>query len=273
QVDFATTMRIASRCTTRLVVGPRAKIMIETLFFQANEIRSGRSRPDGGDKRRFARVGIVGAGMMGAGIAWACASRGIECVLVDVDSGKAESGKAYTGRLLAERVRKGRISADDAERTLARIQPSASIDDLAGCELVIEAVFENRLLKEQVIRSIEGVVGESAIVASNPSTLPITGLAGASSHAQRFVGLHFFSPVERMPLVEIIRGDATSNETAAVAWDFVVQLGKTPIVVNDGRGFYTSRVFGTFVNEGMALLGEGVPAALVENAAMQLGMP
>ncbi len=273
QVDFDTAMRIESRYMTRLVVGPVAKNMIATLFFQANEITSGRSRPNAGEKRRFSRVGVVGAGMMGAGIAWACASRGIDCVLVDVDREKAEAGKAYSGRLLAERVRKGRVRADEAERTLAHIQASASVADVAGFALVIEAVFENRSLKEQVLRSVEEAVDESAIVASNTSTLPITSLAGASSRAQRFVGLHFFSPVERMPLVEIIRGDATSDETAAAAWDFVAQLGKTPIVVNDGRGFYTSRVFGTFVNEAMALLGEGVPAALVENAAVQLGMP
>jgi len=273
QVDFDTALRIESRYLTRVVAGPVAKNMISTLFFQLNEIKSGRSRPDGGEKRRFARVGVVGAGMMGAGIAWACASRGIDCVLVDVDRTKADAGKEHSARLLAERVRKGRVSADDAERTLARIEPTASIGDLAGCELVIEAVFENQPLKEQVIRSIAEIVGDTAIVASNTSTLPITGLGGACPPMQRFVGLHFFSPVERMPLVEIIRGEATSNETAAVAWDFVVQLGKTAIVVNDGRGFYTSRVFGTFVNEGMALLGEGVPAALIENAAVQLGMP
>ncbi len=273
QVDFDTAMRIESRYLTRLVVGPVAKNMISTLFFQANEIRSGGSRPDTSEKHRFTRVGVVGAGMMGAGIAWACASRGIDCVLVDVGREKADAGKAHSGRLLAERVRKRRLSADDAERVLARIQPTAAIGDLAGCDLVIEAVFENRSLKEQVIRSIAEVVDEKAIVASNTSTLPISGLAGACPHPQRFVGLHFFSPVERMPLVEIIRGKATSKETAAAAWDLVVQLGKMPIVVNDGRGFYTSRVFGSFVNEGMALLGEGVPAALIENAALQLGMP
>lgn len=273
QVDFDTAMRIESRYMTRLVVGPVAKNMIGTLFFQANEIRSGRSRPQSAERHRIARVGIVGAGMMGGGIAWACASKGIDCVLVDVDAAKAQAGKEYSAKLLAERVRKGRSSVDDAERTLARIRPSDSVADLAGCDLVVEAVFENRELKAKVTRAIEQLLGETAIVASNTSTLPISGLAAASSRPQRFVGIHFFSPVERMPLVEIIRGEKTSTDTAAAAWDFVVQLGKTPIVVNDGRGFYTSRVFGTYVNEGMALLGEGVPAALVENAAMQLGMP
>lgn len=273
QVDFDTAMRIESRYLTRLVVGPVAKNMIGTLFFQANEIRSGRSRPQSDDRHHVGRVGVVGAGMMGAGIAWACASRGIECVLVDVDAAKAQAGKAYSGRILAERVDKGRVSADDAGRTLARIHPTDSVADLAGCDLVIEAVFEDRELKAKVTHAIGKVVGESAIIASNTSTLPITGLAEASPQPQRFAGIHFFSPVERMPLVEIVRGKQTSTDTAAAAWDFAVQLGKTPIVVNDGRGFYTSRVFGTYVNEGMALIGEGVPAALVENVAMQLGMP
>jgi len=273
QVDFDTAMRIESRYMTRLVVGPIAKNMIGTLFFQANEIRGGQSRPRAGSRHRFERVGIVGAGMMGAGIAWACASKGIDCVLVDVDAAKAQAGKAYAARILAERVRKERVAADEAERTLARIQPTDSVADLSRCDLVIEAVFENRELKAKVTQAVEAVVDKSAIVASNTSTLPVTGLASACSEPQRFVGIHFFSPVERMPLVEIVRGEKTSPDTAAAAWDFVVQLGKTPIVVNDGRGFYTSRVFGTFVNEGMALVGEGVPAALVENVAMQLGMP
>lgn len=273
QVDFDTAMRIESRYLTRVAVGPVAKNMIGTLFFQANEIRTGRSRPAAGEKRRFARVGVVGAGMMGGGIAWACASRGIACVLVDVDLEKARAGKAYSERILAERVGKGRMTPDEAEQVLARIQPTASIADLDGCELVIEAVFENRKLKAKVTAAIEEAVGDTAIIASNTSTLPITSLARETSLPQRFVGLHFFSPVERMPLVEIIRGEATDDPTTAAAWDFVTQLGKTPIVVRDGRGFYTSRVFGTFVNEGMALLGEGVPAALIENTAMQLGMP
>lgn len=273
QVDFDTAMRIESRYMTRLVTGPVAKNMIGTLFFSANEIRGGQGRPASPGRHRFARVGIVGAGMMGAGIAWACASRGISCVLVDVDAAKAEAGKARSARLLAERVEKGRVSAEEAEKILAAITPTAAMSDLAGCDLVIEAVFEDRELKGRVTREIENVIDEKTIVASNTSTLPITGLARASRRPSRFIGLHFFSPVEKMPLVEIIRGDETSDDTAAAAWDFVAQLGKTAIVVRDGRGFYTSRVFGTFVNEGMALLGEGVPAALIENAATQLGMP
>lgn len=273
QVDFETALRIESRYMTRLVVGPVARNMIGTLFFQRNEIESGKSRPQVSARHRVKKAGVVGAGMMGAGIAWACASRGIPCVLVDVEMATAERAKAHSAKLAAQRVEKRRLTVDGAEALLASIVPSADARDLADCDLVVEAVFENRDLKAQVIADVEKVVASGAIVASNTSTLPITGLANASSRPDRFVGLHFFSPVERMRLVEIIRGKATSDATIAAAWDFVIQLGKTPIVVGDGRGFYTSRVFGTYVNEGMALLGEGVPAALIENTAVQFGMP
>ena len=273
QVDFDTAMRIESRYMTRLATGQVAKNMIGTLFFQLNEVKTGRSRPVGPPRWRAGRVGILGAGTMGAGIAWACASRGVPCVLKDVDLAKAGQGKAYSARLLARRVEKGRTSAADADKVLAAITPSAETADLSNCDLVIEAVFENRELKAQVTREAEAVLDADAVVASNTSTLPVTGLAEASKRPGQFVGLHFFSPVDRMQLVEIIKGRHTSAETLAKAFDFVMQIGKTPIVVNDARGFYTSRVFGTFVNEGMALLGEGVPAAVVENAGWQIGMP
>ncbi len=273
QVDFDTAMRIESRHMTRLVTGQVAKNMIGTLFFQLNEVKAGKSRPIGPPRWRARRVGILGAGMMGAGIAWACASRGVPCVLKDLDLAKAEQGKAYSARLLAGRVEKGRSSAADADKVLAAITPSADVADLSDCDLVIEAVFENRETKAQVTREAEAVLDAGAVVASNTSTLPITGLAEASARPEQFIGLHFFSPVDRMQLVEIIKGERTSIETLAKAFDFVLQIGKTPIVVNDARGFYTSRVFGTYVNEGMALLGEGVPAAVVENAAWQIGMP
>ena len=273
QVDFDTAMRIESRYMTRLVTGQVARNMIGTLFFQLNEVKAGKSRPADPPRWRASRVGILGAGMMGAGIAWACASRGVPCVLKDVDLAKAEQGKAYSARLLAKRVEKGRTSATDADKVLAAITPTADAANLSNCDLVIEAVFENRDLKARVTREAEAVVGSDAIVASNTSTLPITGLAEASARPERFIGLHFFSPVDRMQLVEIIKGRKTSADTLAKAYDFVLQIGKTPIVVNDSRGFYTSRVFGTFVNEGMALLGEGVPAAMVENAGWQIGMP
>lgn len=273
QVDFDTAMRIESRYMTKLATGQVAKNMIGTLFFQLNEIKAGKGRPAEPTRPAVARVGILGAGMMGAGIAWACASRGVSCVLKDVDLTKAEQGKAWSAKRLAGRVEKGRMPAARAEQVLEAIRPSADIRDLVGCELVIEAVFENRELKAKVTREAEAVLVPEAIFASNTSTLPITGLAEASQRPDRFVGMHFFSPVDRMPLVEIIKGAATSAATLARAYDFVLQIGKTPIIVNDGRGFYTSRVFGTFVNEGMALLGEGVPAALIENTGWQIGMP
>lgn len=273
QVDFDTALRIESRYMTKIATGQVAKNMISTLFFQMNEVKSGKSRPADIAKCKVAKVGILGAGMMGAGIAWACADRGVACVLKDTSIEKAEHGKAYSGKLLARRVDKNRISLADAEKVLNLITPSASIADLADCDLIVEAVFENRDLKAQVTRETEGLIAATAVFASNTSTLPISGLAQASSRPAQFIGLHFFSPVDKMSLVEIIKGRQTSPETLAKAYDFVLQIGKTPIVVNDARGFYTSRVFGTFVNEGMALLGEGVPAATIENVGMQIGMP
>ncbi|MGE0805157.1 MAG: 3-hydroxyacyl-CoA dehydrogenase NAD-binding domain-containing protein, partial [Burkholderiaceae bacterium] len=273
QVDFETALRIESRHLARLAAGQVAKNMIGTLFFQLNEVKAGKSRPAGPPSWRATKVGILGAGMMGAGIAWACANRGIACVLKDVSLDKAQAGKAHSERLLAERTTKGRVGPEQAQRTLALIQPTADMADLRDCDLVIEAVFEDRALKAAVTREAQQVLPADTLFASNTSTLPITGLAKASQQPERFIGLHFFSPVDRMQLVEIIRGRQTSDETLARAYDFVLQIGKTPIVVNDARGFYTSRVFGTFVNEGMALLGEGVPAAIIENAGWQTGMP
>ena len=273
QVDFETANRIESRYFTQLAAGQVSKNMIGTFFFQMNEVKAGKSRPAGIAKSKTQKVGILGAGMMGAGIAWACASKGIACVLKDASIEKAESGKAYSGKLLAKQVEKNRMTAQQAQAVLDLIHPTVMASDLADCDLIIEAVFENRELKAQVTREVEAVIKSSAVYASNTSTLPISGLATASSRPAQFVGLHFFSPVDKMPLVEIIKGHATNNETLAKVYDFVLQIGKTPIVVNDSRGFYTSRVFGTFVNEGMALLGEGMPAAMVENAGIQIGMP
>ena len=273
QVDFDTANRIESRYFTQLAAGQVSKNMISSLFFQMNEVKAGKSRPAGFVKNKFNKVGILGAGMMGAGIAWACASKAIACVLHDTTLEKAESGKAYSAKLLAKKVEKNRISAAQAQATLDLISPSCEANNLADCDLIIEAVFENRELKAQVTKAVEAVIKDSAVFASNTSTLPISGLAKASKRPAQFVGLHFFSPVDKMPLVEIIKGHASSDETIAKVYDFVLQIGKTPIVVNDSRGFYTSRVFGTFVNEGMALIGEGMPAAMVENAGVQIGMP
>jgi 3-hydroxyacyl-CoA dehydrogenase / enoyl-CoA hydratase / 3-hydroxybutyryl-CoA epimerase len=272
-VDVDTALRIESRYLAKLMVGSNAKAMINTFFFNLNAIKSGESRPAGVAKYKPARVGVLGAGMMGAGIAYAQASRGIGTVLKDVSTEKAEAGKALSAKLTQSRVDKGRMSLAEQAALLARIQPTASAADLQGCDLIIEAVFERRDLKAQVTKEAEPMLAPGGFFASNTSTLPITGLAQASRAPGKFVGIHFFSPVEKMKLVEIIRGKATDDETVARAFDYVQALGKIPIVVNDSRGFFTSRVFGTFVMEGAAMLGEGIPAAAIENAGIQAGMP
>ena len=273
EVAFDTALRIESRHFAKLAVGQVAKNMITAFHFNLSAIRSGASRPKDVPRWKPGKVGILGAGMMGAGIAWACASRGLECVLKDVSVEKASAGKAISEKLSAERVERGRMSQREAAALLGRIAPTASADDLAGCDLMIEAVFEQRALKAQVTREAEPKLAAGGIFASNTSTLPISGLAEASAHPERFVGLHFFSPVDRMRLVEIIKGAKTSPETLAKAYDAVLAIGKTPIVVNDARGFFTSRTFGTYVMEGCAMLEEGIPAAVVENAARLAGMP
>jgi len=272
-VDYDTALRIESRYLARLMTGPVARNMINTFFFDMNAIKSGKSRPGSAPRYKPQKVGILGAGMMGAGIAWAQASRGIATVLKDVSAEKAEAGKAYSAKLTQARVDKGRMTAEAQQALLARITPTASAADLAGCDLIIEAVFESRDLKAKVTQEAESQLAPGGFFASNTSTLPISGLATASSRPEKFVGIHFFSPVDKMKLVEIIRGKQTDDETVARAFDYVQALGKVPIVVNDSRGFYTSRTFGTFVMEGAAMLGEGIPAAAIENAAMQAGLP
>jgi len=272
-VDFDTALRIESRYLARLIVSPVAKNMINTFFFNMNAIKSGQSRPAGVPKWTPRKVGILGAGMMGAGIAYAQASRKIETVLKDVSQEKAEAGKAYSVKLTQPRVDKGRMSAQEQTALLARITPAESAQALKDCDLIIEAVFENRELKARVTQEAEPLLAEGGFFASNTSTLPISGLAKASRRPGKFVGIHFFSPVDKMKLVEIIRGEATDDETVARAFDYVQALGKIPIVVNDSRGFFTSRVFGTFVMEGAAMLGEGIPAPVVEQAGLQAGMP
>jgi 3-hydroxyacyl-CoA dehydrogenase/enoyl-CoA hydratase/3-hydroxybutyryl-CoA epimerase len=272
-VDFDTAMRIESRYLAGLMVSPVAKNMINTFFFNLNAIKGGQSRPKGVPRYQPKKVGVLGAGMMGSGIAYSQATRGIATVLKDVSLDAAEKGKGYTAKLTQKRVDKGQMSAEKQQGILSLINPTDSAQDLAGCDLIIEAVFENRALKAQVTQEAEPMLAEGGFFASNTSTLPISGLAQASRNAKQFVGIHFFSPVDKMKLVEIIRGQQTDDETVARAYDYVQALGKLPIVVNDSRGFYTSRTFGTFVMEGAAMLGEGIPAAVIENAAMQAGMP
>jgi 3-hydroxyacyl-CoA dehydrogenase/enoyl-CoA hydratase/3-hydroxybutyryl-CoA epimerase len=261
QVDFDTAMRIESRYLAGLMVNPVAKNMINTFFFNLNAIKSGQSRPKDVPRYKPKKVGILGAGMMGAGIAYAQASRGIAAVLKDVSVEKAEHGKAYSAKLTQARVDKGRMGPHDQAELLGRITPTASAADLQGSDLIIEAVFENRELKAKVTQEAEPMLAPGGFFASNTSTLPISGLATASAHPEKFIGIHFFSPVDKMKLVEIIRGRQTDDETVARAFDYVQALGKIPIVVNDSRGFYTSRTFGTFVMEGAAMLDEGIPAA------------
>lgn len=273
QVDFDTAHLIETRYFTELTTGQVAKNLIGTFWFQLNEIKAGGSRPQGLAPYLTKKVGVLGAGMMGAGIAYAGAVAGIAVVLKDVDLAAAEKGKARSAALLDKKVARGQLTAEQREATLARIHPTDSNADLAGCDLIIEAVFEDRALKASVSAAAQAVTGEDAVIASNTSTLPITGLAMAVPDPTKFIGLHFFSPVEKMPLVEIIRGARTSDTTLARGFDFVLQINKTPIVVNDSRGFFTSRVFGTYTSEGIAMLGEGVSAPMIETEARKAGMP
>ena len=273
QVDVDTALRIESRYLTELAVGQNSKNMIGTFWHGLNAIKSGASRPTGVAKWQATKVGVLGAGMMGAGIAYSTAIKGIPVVLKDVSVENAEKGKAYSQKLLDKRVSQGRMTAEKRDQVLALITATANAADLKGCDLIIEAVFENQELKAKVTQEAEQYLAEGGIFASNTSTLPITGLAAASKDAKNFIGLHFFSPVDKMQLVEIIKGKETSAETLAKAYDFVQQIAKTPIVVNDSRGFFTSRVFGTYVQEGMRLLAEGVHPAKIEMAALKAGMP
>ena len=273
QTDIDTGLAIETRYFVNLVRSPEAKNLIRSLFFFLQEANKLARRPKDVPVQKFTKIGMLGAGMMGAGIAHAAAMAGLEVVLLDSTPENAERGKAYSARLLEKRVAKSQFAQDGAAAILARIRPTTDYADLAGCELVVEAVFEDRALKADVTKQTEAVIAADAIFASNTSTLPITGLAEASARPANFIGLHFFSPAEKMPLVEIIMGKQTSPATLARAMDFVKAIGKTPIVVNDARGFYTSRVFSTYLVEGMALLAEGVAPALIENAGRIAGMP
>lgn len=273
QVDIETSMRLESRALAKLMTGTNAKAMINTFFFNLNAIKSGQSRPGNAPRFKPAKVGLLGAGMMGAGIAYSQASKGITTVLKDVSQEKADLGKSYSAKITQGRVDKGRMKPEVQAEILERIHPTAKVEDLAGCDLIIEAVFENRELKAKVTQESEPMLAAGGFFASNTSTLPISGLATASRAPEKFIGIHFFSPVDKMKLVEIIRGKQTDDDTVARAYDYVQAIGKIPIVVNDSRGFFTSRVFGTFVMEGAAMLSEGIPAAAIENAGMQCGMP
>jgi 3-hydroxyacyl-CoA dehydrogenase/enoyl-CoA hydratase/3-hydroxybutyryl-CoA epimerase len=266
-------LKVEARQFVKLARGAVAQNMIRTLFFSLNDANKLKRRPEGVPTQEYTKVGVLGAGMMGAGLAYSLAFSGVEVVLIDRDAESAERGKAYSEGLLQKRVKRGRMTEEAAKEVLDRITPTTDYAQLEGAQMVIEAVFEDRGIKATVTKKAEEVLGSSAIFASNTSTLPITGLAEASSRPANFIGLHFFSPVDKMPLVEIIVGEETSDETLARSMDLVKKIRKTPIVVNDSRGFYTSRVFATYVQEGIAMLSEGVNPALIDNAGRMAGMP
>ena len=265
--------RVETRYFITLLQDPTARSMLRTLFFSLQECQKGARRPEGFEKSKVKKVGILGAGLMGQGIAQVSAKVGIECVLLDRDLAAAERGKARVQKNLQRKLDKGRTTQEKVDALLAKITPTASYADLAGCDFVVEAVFEDRGIKATVTKAAEEVLGADAVFATNTSGLPITELAEASSRPENFIGMHFFSPVDRMQMVEVIMGEKTSQATLAKAWDYILQIKKAAIVVNDGPGFYTSRVFGTFITEGNQLLLEGVKPALIENAAKLAGMP
>lgn len=273
QVPFDKGLLVESRHFARLVTDPVARNIIRTTFVNKGQAEKGARRPADVPRAEVKKIAILGAGMMGAGIAFSSAKAGIEVILLDVSPDAAAKGKGYSEKLLAKQQQRGAIAAEAAAAILARILPTSDYVDLAGVDLVIEAVFEDTDIKAAVTRKAQAMMPDHAILASNTSTLPISQLAEAFHRPDNFIGLHFFSPVDRMSLVEVIVGEATSRETLARALDFVGQIRKTPIVVNDSRGFYTSRVFQTFIHEGMQLLNEGVAAPLIENAAKLAGMP
>ncbi|MYF85196.1 MAG: 3-hydroxyacyl-CoA dehydrogenase [Rhodospirillaceae bacterium] len=266
-------LRVESKYLVNMIRHPVTKAMVRTGFFEMAKARKLKGRPEGIPKVKIGKLGILGAGMMGAGIASVSAGRGIDCVLMDVDRAAAEAGKARAAAPLEKRVKQGRMGEAQMAALLDRIAPTDDYAALEGSDLVIEAVFEDRAIKADVTKAAEARLAGDAVFASNTSTLPITGLATTSARPANFIGIHFFSPVEKMPLVEIIRGAETGDAAVALALDYVQAIGKTPIVVNDGRGFFTSRVFATYVMEGVALLKEGVAPALIENAGKIAGFP
>jgi 3-hydroxyacyl-CoA dehydrogenase/enoyl-CoA hydratase/3-hydroxybutyryl-CoA epimerase len=273
QLDFDNAISVEGRYFVDLVKGQVAKNMIQAFFFDLQAVNGSRGRPEEIEPFEAKKVVVLGAGMMGAAIAYVCAKAGIEVVLKDVSLEAAEKGKQYSVTLVEKAVERGRSSRDDGDALLARIHPTEKPEDAAGCDLMIEAVFEAAELKHQVYAEVEPHLDPDALLGSNTSTLPITGLAEGVSRPEDFIGLHFFSPVDKMPLLEIIKGDQTSERTLYRALDVAKQIKKTPIVVNDSRGFFTSRVIGTFINEGIAMLVEGVPAPSIEQASSQAGYP
>ena len=273
QLPFDSGLKVETRYFVSLLLNPVAKSMIRTLFFGLQEANKLARRPKGVPKQEYKKIGVLGAGLMGAGIATVSVQAGLDIVLIDRDQAAADKGKAHIAAELDKLVKRGRLDQAKRDGLLAKVTATPDFGALKGCDLVVEAVFENRDVKAEATKKAEAVLDPKAVFASNTSTLPITGLAEASSRPDHFIGLHFFSPVEKMPLVEIIVGKKTSPETLARAMDFVQKIRKTPIVVNDSRGFFTSRVCGAFISEGHRMLKEGIPAAMIENCARFAGMP
>jgi len=272
-VDFDTALKIEARWFTSVLMNPSSGAMIRSLFINKEALEKGAVRPKDVPDQRVQKLGVLGAGMMGAGIALVSAQAGIEVVLVDRDQEAADKGKAYTESYLDKGMKRGKVTQDKKDAMLARITATPDLDALKGCDLIIEAVFEDPAVKAEMTKKVEAVIPEDCIFASNTSTLPITGLAEASSRPEQFIGIHFFSPVEKMFLVEIIKGKETGPRAVAKALDYVRQIKKTPIVVNDARFFYANRCIIPYVNEGARMITEGVSPVLIDNAARQLGFP
>ncbi|HET7805500.1 MAG TPA: 3-hydroxyacyl-CoA dehydrogenase NAD-binding domain-containing protein [Pseudolabrys sp.] len=273
QLPIDTALRVESRWFAKILRSPEAAAMIRTLFVSMQDLNKGARRPAAEPPTSLKKIGVVGAGFMGAGIAQVSAAAGLSVALVDRDQATADKGKAGLHKALSDRVMKGRMKGTERDELLARIAPTADYAALKDCDLVIEAVYEDRKVKSDVVAKIQAVIGDKAILGSNTSTLPITTLASEFKDPARFVGIHFFSPVDRMMLVEIILGKQTGDRALAVALDYVRAIRKTPIVVNDSRGFYTSRVVGTYIREGHLMLVEGIPPAMIENVGRMAGMP
>jgi 3-hydroxyacyl-CoA dehydrogenase/enoyl-CoA hydratase/3-hydroxybutyryl-CoA epimerase len=273
QLDMDTALRVESRLFAKILRSPEAAAMIRSLFISMQDLNKGARRPAAEPPSSLKKIGIVGAGFMGAGIAQVSAAAGLDVVLIDRDQETADKGKAGLHKALSDRVMKGRMKGAERDALLEKITPTSDYGALKDCDLVIEAVFEDRKVKSDVIAKIQALIGDTAVFASNTSTLPITSLAAEFKEPARFIGIHFFSPVDRMMLVELILGKETGDRALAVALDYVRAIRKTPIVVNDSRGFYTSRVVGTYIREGHLMLMDGVPAAMIENVGRMAGMP
>jgi 3-hydroxyacyl-CoA dehydrogenase/enoyl-CoA hydratase/3-hydroxybutyryl-CoA epimerase len=272
-VPFDTALRIESKYFFKLLTSPQARNMIRTLFINKQAAEKGEQRPKGVEKTVLKKVGVLGAGMMGAGIAYVTAKGGMDVVLLDREQSYAEKGKGYSAKLVEKDIARGKLTKEKGDAFLGRITATTDYDALKDVDMIIEAVFEDPDIKADVIKKTEAVIGKNVIFASNTSTLPISGLAKNSQRPDQFIGIHFFSPVDKMPLVEIIPGARSGDRALAAALDYVGMIKKTPIVVKDTRGFYTNRVVPPYLNEAMLMVKEGIKPALIENAAKSLGMP